>query len=138
MGKSWSLTTIQAASNWRMSSSCPTHCTVSSSGWARRSVTPSISTVMYLSLPGSAGGFRGGRWREMRRAVASSNIADYDLMDLEQEIHLLEGDTEGGSDLTRRLATSVHAQGLRSFAEVQSRFRRSRHNGGGLLAELPK
>src|SRR5215467_8878260 len=53
MGRSWSLTTIQAASNWRINSSCPTHWTVSSSGWARWRVTPSISTVMvYPSLCG--------------------------------------------------------------------------------------
>src|SRR6478672_2116410 len=46
MGRSCSLTTIQAASNWRINSSCPTHWMESSSGWAKCRVTPSISTVM--------------------------------------------------------------------------------------------
>src|SRR5664280_237011 len=51
MGRSCSLTTIQAASNCRINSSCPTHWMESSSGWARCRVTPSISTVIrYPSL----------------------------------------------------------------------------------------
>src|ERR1700730_11704381 len=50
MGMSWSFTTIHAASNCRINSSCPTHWTVSSSGWARCNVTPSISTVIALPL----------------------------------------------------------------------------------------
>lgn len=45
-GTSCSVTTIQAASRWRISSSCPTQRTGSSSGCARCRVTPSIATVI--------------------------------------------------------------------------------------------
>src|SRR6185295_20079118 len=46
MGRSWSFTTSHAASNCRISSSCPTQRTFNSSGCARCRVTPSISTVI--------------------------------------------------------------------------------------------
>src|SRR5689334_19093268 len=46
MGRSWGSMTSQAANSWRMTSSWPTQLTVSSSGCARCSATPSISTTI--------------------------------------------------------------------------------------------
>src|SRR5215472_18227675 len=48
MGTSCGSTTSQAARSWRITSSCPTQLTVNSSGWARWSGTPSISTTIHL------------------------------------------------------------------------------------------
>src|SRR5579862_5341300 len=48
IGRSWASITSQAASNWRITSSCPTQVIDNSSGWARCSGTPSISTIILL------------------------------------------------------------------------------------------
>src|ERR1700677_2363156 len=48
MGRSWASITSQAASNWRITSYCPTQGIDNSSGWARCSATPSISTIILL------------------------------------------------------------------------------------------
>src|SRR5436853_3917 len=90
MGRSWSLTTIQAARSCRMSSSCPTHCTASSSGWARCSLTPSISTVIgYPSLWGAA---------RPRSGSTGSDTAEHDPMHLYEQFHFLEGKLQHGGD----------------------------------------
>src|SRR5579859_2682325 len=50
MGRSCGSTTSQAANNWRMTSSWPTQLIGSSSGCARCSATPSISTTIAPTL----------------------------------------------------------------------------------------
>src|SRR5436190_23932158 len=100
MGRSWSLTTIQAASSCRMSSSWPTHWTASSSGCARCRVTPSISTVIRHPSLWGAGRPGSAQW---------SNTAENDAMHLEEQVHFLEGNFEHGGDIGGGVAAAVHA-----------------------------
>src|ERR1044071_5882322 len=117
MGKSWSLTTIQAASSWRMSSSWPTHWTASSSGCARCSVTPSISTVIvYPHYETRTGSRRKAgiavAWGSSGPGATGSEIADHDAVDLEKKIDFLPRDAQRLGNRRRGLAVTVHAQRL--------------------------
>src|SRR5437879_6461380 len=89
MGRSWSFTTIQAASNWRMSSSCPTHETANSSGWARCRLTPSISTVISYHHYAHNGMRTTG---DLCRG--SGDASDYDSMHLNQQLDFLPRNLE--------------------------------------------
>src|SRR5205823_12112023 len=114
MGRSWSFTTIQAASNCRMSSSCPTHWTASSSGWARCKLTPSISTVISYHHYAHNGMLTTG---DLGRG--SGDASDHDSMHLNQQLDFLPRNLERCRNPFRRVACAMHAQCLGALAQVQ-------------------
>src|SRR6185369_13550129 len=113
MGRSCSLTTIQAASNCRINSSCPTHWIESSSGWARCRVTPSISTVMcYPSLCGMLLIIRLTNRGCMARSVGVFSQRAVGLY--QQKTDLAVGGVAGGQ-LERSFAFARRRRGLALF-----------------------